>query len=113
VSSQPNEQRDAIANYSPALARNSAPRPDITNQRFAKSLRGGELLATRFRVGAPTGHVWKMFIETMNSPATDLSEGPPENRVDVDGPTFRSCTTGQALEGESVWLEVQDHLMST
>jgi hypothetical protein len=54
-----------------------------------------------------------MFIETMNSPATDLSEGPPENRVDVDGPTFRSCTTGQALEGESVWLEVQDHLMST
>jgi hypothetical protein len=48
----------------------------------------------------------------MDSLTADLPEGPPVNRVDLDRPTLRSSTTGQALKGQPLWLEVQDHVMS-
>jgi len=47
----------------------------------------------------------------MDSLAADLSAGPPVNRFDVDRPTLGSSTTRQALKGQSLWLEVQDHVM--
>ena len=48
----------------------------------------------------------------MDSLAADLSAGPPVNRVDVDRPPLGSSPTRQALKGQSLWLEVQDHVMS-
>jgi hypothetical protein len=51
-------------------------------------------------------------MEAMDSPGADLSARPPVSRVHVDHPTLRSSTTRQALKGQSLWLEVQDHVMS-
>jgi hypothetical protein len=49
----------------------------------------------------------------MDSLAADLPARPPVNRLDLDCPTLRSSTTRQALKGQSLWLEMQDHVVST
>jgi hypothetical protein len=35
------------------------------------------------------------------------------DRVDLDRPPLRQSATRQATKGQSVWLEVQDHVMAT
>jgi hypothetical protein len=109
-----NNQRDAICElFSNAGVKLRTPAGDFELTARAKSLRGRELFATRFRVVAPTGHVWRTLIEAMNSRAAELSGGRRKIGLTPDRPTFRSSITGQALKGQPLWLEVQDHVMST